>query len=66
MDSDRLLSEEKSFFYYEGSLTKPPCEEGVTHYVMRYPGYVGIFELEELVRKGIESAFIVPDNTRFK
>jgi len=27
----------KAFYKYEGSLTTPPCSEGVTHFVLKTP-----------------------------
>jgi carbonic anhydrase len=33
----RLLPTERSFFHYMGSLTTPPCTEGIQWYVMRTP-----------------------------
>ncbi len=33
----RLLPAERSFFHYPGSLTTPPCTEGIQWYVMRSP-----------------------------
>lgn len=33
----RLLPAERSFFHYAGSLTTPPCTEGIQWYVMRSP-----------------------------
>jgi len=32
-----LIKDNKSYFKYKGSLTKPPCTENVDWYVMRYP-----------------------------
>lgn len=37
VDAGALLPAEKTFFTYAGSLTTPPCSEGVTWYVFKNP-----------------------------
>jgi carbonic anhydrase len=37
IDAAALLPADKSFFTYAGSLTTPPCTEGITWYVMKAP-----------------------------
>ena len=37
IDASALLPADKSFFTYAGSLTTPPCTEGITWYVLRTP-----------------------------
>jgi carbonic anhydrase len=43
-----LLPGRKDYFAYTGSLTRPPCTEGVRWYVMRTPVEVAAVELERL------------------
>jgi len=37
VDAGALLPADKTFFTYAGSLTTPPCTEGITWYVLRTP-----------------------------
>ena len=37
IDINALLPEKKSYYTFEGSLTTPPCSEGVTWYVLKQP-----------------------------
>lgn len=52
-----LMPEDKSFFIYQGSLTAPPCTEGVTWYVMQEP-----IELSAQQLKAFQAVF--PINAR--
>jgi carbonic anhydrase len=44
-----MLPGRKDYFAYEGSLTRPPCSEGVRWYVMRTPLEVATEDLHRLV-----------------
>jgi carbonic anhydrase len=37
IDARALLPADKTFFTYPGSLTTPPCTEGITWYVLKTP-----------------------------
>ena len=37
IDAGALLPADKTFFTYSGSLTTPPCTEGITWYVLKVP-----------------------------
>jgi carbonic anhydrase len=43
-----MLPGRKDYFAYEGSLTRPPCTEGVRWYVMRTPLEVATADLQRL------------------
>nr|VFK30848.1 MAG: carbonic anhydrase [Candidatus Kentron sp. MB]VFK34379.1 MAG: carbonic anhydrase [Candidatus Kentron sp. MB]VFK76484.1 MAG: carbonic anhydrase [Candidatus Kentron sp. MB] len=60
-----LLPKDKTFFYYMGSLTTPPCSEGVRWFVMKTP----IHFSEEQIRKfhriiGVSNRPLQPLNGR--
>jgi carbonic anhydrase len=54
VDARALLPADRTFFTYAGSLTTPPCTEGITWYVFKTPiemsaGQIGAFtKLEHL------------------
>ena len=37
IDAAALLPADRTFFTYAGSLTTPPCTEGITWYVLKVP-----------------------------
>ena len=37
VNAEDLLPSNRAFYYYQGSLTTPPCTEGVSWYVMKHP-----------------------------
>lgn len=43
----RLLPKSKAYFSYQGSLTTPPCSEGVTWLVMREPVQISAQQVEQ-------------------
>ena len=45
---DSAKDEGKSFFMYEGSLTTPPCSEGVAWTVMKSPLQISSEQLKEI------------------
>lgn len=50
LDPLTLLPDERSYFLYEGSLTEPPCTEGVLRLVMRHPLSASGDQVELLAR----------------
>lgn len=46
-DINALLPERKAYFYYPGSLTTPPCSEGVKWFVMREPTRISKHQVEQ-------------------
>jgi carbonic anhydrase len=54
-----LLPEKKTYYTYSGSLTTPPCSEGVHWYVLTEPAYVSTTSVEIYQR-------ILQANSRYK
>jgi len=52
-----LLPQEKDYYYYSGSLTTPPCSEGVRWFVMKTPMEMSKGQLQKF-----EEIFGVPNN----
>jgi carbonic anhydrase len=52
-----LLPQEKDYYYYSGSLTTPPCSEGVRWFVMKTP-----MEMSKEQLQKFEEIFGVPNN----
>jgi carbonic anhydrase len=50
LDLNRLLPEDRSYFTYMGSLTTPPCTEGVLWMVMRKPVTVASEQIQVFTR----------------
>lgn len=57
MDVNQLLPESKEYYTYEGSLTTPPCTEGVQWIVLKQPITLSAKQLEEIKK-------IYPNNAR--
>jgi len=45
VDAAALLPADHGYFTFEGSLTTPPCSEGVLWFVMKTPGQISVREL---------------------
>lgn len=60
MNFDKLIPQTDLAFFYEGSMTIPPCKEGVKWYVMKTP----IFIAKEQLNRIIKSTIFVPTNAR--
>jgi carbonic anhydrase len=56
-DLTELLPVNKEYFHYMGSLTTPPCTEGVKWFVMKHPVEVSQDDLDALNK-------IMPNNSR--
>ena len=45
IDASQLLPKERGYYTFEGSLTTPPCSEGVVWFVMKQPTEISKSEL---------------------
>ena len=50
VDASALLPPSKSYFTFEGSLTTPPCSEGVTWFVLRTPVTASVGQISAFAR----------------
>lgn len=50
LDLNKLLPHEKTYWRYSGSLTTPPCSEGVIWIVMQHPLTLSVAQLEKFTR----------------
>jgi carbonic anhydrase len=46
IDATRLLPDNKAYYTYQGSLTTPPCSEGVTWFVLKIPTKISAGDIE--------------------
>jgi len=60
IDVSRIVKESDKIFFYDGSLTTPPCTEGVKWYVMKTPIQLS----KEQMNKIIKSAILAKSNAR--
>jgi carbonic anhydrase len=47
IDVSRLLPSDRGYYTFDGSLTTPPCSEGVTWYVLEHPVTVTAAEIDQ-------------------
>ena len=50
IDPSRLLPAERAYFTYAGSLTTPPCTEGVRWLVLKSPTFVSAEEIARFAK----------------
>ena len=50
VDATSLLPQTRSYYTFKGSLTTPPCSEGVRWFVLQTPSTLSSSELEALVK----------------
>jgi len=60
IDLAKIIKTDDNIFFYDGSLTTPPCREGVKWYVMKTPLYLS----KEQMNKIIKSAILGKSNAR--
>ena len=50
IDPADLLPKDRGYFTFDGSLTTPPCSEGVTWYVLKNPSQVSSGEIARFAK----------------
>ena len=60
IDISKIVNTNDKTFFYDGSLTTPPCSEGVKWYVMKTPVKIS----QEQMNKIIKSAIFAKTNAR--
>lgn len=66
-DINALLPQEKSYFRFEGSLTTPPCSEGVRWIVLKNSSHISSAQADKFVNvmmKGHNNRPVQPTNAR--
>ena len=53
VDLSDIVNEKDKLFFYEGSLTVPPCREGVKWYVMETPIEISKEQMNQVIKGGI-------------
>ena len=53
VDLSDIVNEKDKLFFYEGSLTVPPCREGVKWYVMETPIEISKEQMKQVIKDGI-------------
>lgn len=49
--SNKELDKDLSFYYYQGSQSKPPCEEKVTRFIMEHPAKIDSTNFGKMQKK---------------
>lgn len=55
IDLSKIITEGDKTFFYDGSLTTPPCLEGVKWYVMRKPIEISPEQMNQIIKSAIFS-----------
>lgn len=53
IDLSKILNDNDLKFFYDGSMTVPPCREGVKWYVIKTPVEVSKEQMDQLIKLGI-------------
>ena len=58
-----LLPQNKDYYTFKGSLTTPPCTEGVSWYVLKTPGQISADQIARYVERLLTAARDVPSSS---
>lgn len=58
--SDKVLDGDYSFYFYQGSESKPPCNEKVTRYIMEHPAKIDSTNMKKLFKKVLVEGQVKP------
>lgn len=53
VDLSEIVNEKDKIFFYDGSLTVPPCREGMKWYVMKTPVEISKEQMNQIIKRGI-------------
>lgn len=51
VDINNLLPKNRAYYTYGGSLTTPPCSEGVTWFVLKHPSHISAVQLSQFAHR---------------
>jgi carbonic anhydrase len=53
IDLEKIIKKDDSVFFYEGSFTTPPCQEGVKWYIFKTPILISKDQMNILIKESI-------------
>lgn len=62
--SNKVLEGDLSFYYYQGSQSKPPCEEKVTRFIMQHPAKIDSANFAKMQKKILIDGKVKPHAER--
>jgi len=62
--SNKVLDGDLSFYFYQGSQSKPPCEEKVTRFIMQHPAKIDAANFAKMEKKILVEGKVKPKAQR--